>query len=74
MDTICAYTRITDTGSRNQINESFSYCEWYILCVHVLYIICDVVFFGIINIFTSLHIHIRVVSEMPYVVMLSLYF
>lgn len=44
MDTICAYTRITDTGSRNQINESFSYCEWYILCVHVLYIICDVVF------------------------------
>lgn len=44
MDTICAYTRITDTGSRNQINQSFSYCGWYILCVHVLYIICDVVF------------------------------
>lgn len=71
MDTICAYTRITDTGSRNQINQSFSYCGWYILCVHVLYIICDVVF-CIINIFTSLHT--RVASEMPYVVMLSLYF
>lgn len=37
MDTICAYTRIIDTGSRNQTNESFLIVDG-IYCVFMFYI------------------------------------